>query len=572
MTRLLEQLLAPPNRVLALKCAAVAMLVLGSASIWTATVAEYVGYHLRVGSYRWLIIYTGVSVLCLLALAVAPFLRSTALRVAFVLIMMIGFVVERATYDVTLRSPDLSTIDLYWTNIAMIPDVAVGYRADILRALAFLVPLSAILMWRPGRWTLPSAAAAIPIAAFALVFAVTSYTKGSAGQFIAPISVASDFVVVTNNGQYRGKRDEVRSDAAPTPVAKKIVLIVDESVRGDHIGLTDPVKTTTPFMVANPGHFINFGNAVSATNCSAQSRLVLRTGLRRDQIPDRAQLSRKAPTIWQYAQMAGFRTVYVNGFARSGSLAQHIALSSHSHMTTQERKAIEEEIPVSHEPAYERDALIADKLRDLLSRDERLFILVEKYGAHIPYTAAFAPGYLGSERPPVDNDKQDPRFSSRTYRIAIRWSVDRFFERLLQGLDLGDTLILYTSDHGQSLPEEIERQTHCTVHGKIHPAEANVPFIALTGQEHIRPQLRDAARFNFDALTHFEMFPTLLWALGYDRSWIEPRYGATALAAHDGRARQFFSGSLFGDYSGWRWTPVDVQPTRRETDSGAARK
>ena len=37
------------------------------------------------------------------------------------------------------------------------------------------------------------------------------------------------------------------------------------------------------------------------------------------------------------------------------------------------------------------------------------------------------------------------------YPNAIAWSVDEFFRKLLPAVDLSKTLIVYTSDHGQSL-------------------------------------------------------------------------------------------------------------------------
>ena len=47
------------------------------------------------------------------------------------------------------------------------------------------------------------------------------------------------------------------------------------------------------------------------------------------------------------------------------------------------------------------------------------------------------------------------------YSNAIAWSVDEFFRNLLPAVDLHKTLIVYTSDHGQSLlPGRIHALQH----------------------------------------------------------------------------------------------------------------
>ncbi|RTZ96621.1 MAG: hypothetical protein DSY90_09945 [Deltaproteobacteria bacterium] len=89
-------------------------------------------------------------------------------------------------------------------------------------------------------------------------------------------------------------------------MVKYIVYIVDESVRGDFLGINGHEKATTPYLKTVGKNIFNFGISSSIANCSEATRLALRSGLRRDQIPDFDYQALKQPTIWQYAKKGGF--------------------------------------------------------------------------------------------------------------------------------------------------------------------------------------------------------------------------------------------------------------------------
>ena len=100
------------------------------------------------------------------------------------------------------------------------------------------------------------------------------------------------------------------------------------------------------------------------------------------------------------------------------------------------------------------------------------------------------------------------------YPNAIAWSVDEFFRNLLPAVDLSKTLIIYTSDHGQSLlPGQF---THCSTPPKVAPGEAYVPLFAITSVPEFERRLEKGAAIGFGRFSHFEVFPTLLLAMGYD--------------------------------------------------------
>ena len=125
------------------------------------------------------------------------------------------------------------------------------------------------------------------------------------------------------------------------------------------------------------------------------------------------------------------------------------------------------------------------------------------------------------------------------YPNAIAWSVDEFFRNLLPAIDLSKTLIIYTSDHGQSLlPGHF---THCST-TRVAPGEAYVPLFASTSVPDFKRGLEQGAANDFGGFSHFEIFPTLLLAMGYDRDWVKKSYGPSLMDSPP-RERAFMIGS-----------------------------
>lgn len=214
--------------------------------------------------------------------------------------------------------------------------------------------------------------------------------------------------------------EKVAYPSRPASRFRKIVLIVDESVRGDFLSLNTPSIDTTPFLAAESHEIFNFGIASSLSNCSLQSRTMLRHGFRVKDIDANWHGHVARPTIWQYARTAAFRTVHINSFGTPVALVNG--------MGAEERSYIDERMVVEQQPAYLRYSVVASKLRELLRDPTPMFIFVEKYGVHVPYDRMY---------PATENvfsaDRSLPFSLSnraelvRHYSNAVRWSVDGFF-------------------------------------------------------------------------------------------------------------------------------------------------
>ncbi len=121
---------------------------------------------------------------------------------------------------------------------------------------------------------------------------------------------------------YRGEREPVKLSLIQKKQFPVIIYIVDESIRGDLLGINGFKFDTTPFLAGYKGTLLNYGVAVSSGNCSAPSHIFLQTGV----LPKSDSLAKidhelfSKPNIFQYAQHAGYRTIFVEGQLKGDKL------------------------------------------------------------------------------------------------------------------------------------------------------------------------------------------------------------------------------------------------------------
>ena len=378
------------------------------------------------------------------------------------------------------------------------------------------------------------------------VGATPSYeTKGMPNQFLN----LGLFPVFAVSKEKSFEKLEVEISLARPPHSKHVVLIVDESISGDFIDLNQD-RGTTPFLLSKAASFANFGFATSATNCSYSSNAILRLGADPRRMGQADHNILDNPTIWKYANHAGFETNFID-----------VAHSSNRHrafMYKNEIVLIDHVFNETGGSRHKRDGKIARQLIEILRRPNPQFVYVSKYGAHFPYHLA----YPASEEVFSPAMKEYESIADRqrlvnTYKNAVRWSVDGFFETLLTSINLSDTLIIYTSDHGQNLLDDGEPVTHCRRSGETI-AEALVPLLALTQNEDLQTALKRAAAENLNLASHFEIFPTLLNLFGYDPASVKTLYYQSLFEPIE-QPLGFISGPVRGRF-GWqpKWHSRDL--------------
>jgi glucan phosphoethanolaminetransferase (alkaline phosphatase superfamily) len=395
-----------------------------------------------------------------------------------------------------------------------------------------------------------------------MLFAAVIYAKDGGGHYgmsaqFAPISVAalSGARLATKEMPTR-ERVTWRADGRKI---RHVVLLVDESVRGDYIDWR-PGNPYTPNIANLKDRIVNFGHAVSGGNCSSYSNALLRFGAtRRDLMRSVAS----NPTIWDYAKTAGFRTVFIDSqaaFMRGPAKLQNF-------MTPEEKREIDSFNAVEETIAPpDLDDRLVDILTETLKSEQPTFVYAIKNGAHFPYDRGY-PSTQQIFRPTMSESNRDDGVALiNSYRNAVKWSVDRVLKRLVDSVSLDDTLILYTSDHGQNLSSMA--LSHCSVKN-ADPREALVPLFAITEEPRLRERLSAGASKNWGYASHFSITPTLLDLFGFSPLDVSTKYGPSLFEKPEQQA-EFTSGDIFGLISERvHWNKIDLSRNylERETDS-----
>jgi len=385
----------------------------------------------------------------------------------------------------------------------------------------------------------------IPLSALTLVSSVIPYTKGATQEFppTFALPVMFEMVATTPMGSIEPAA-VVEYGYTIRPFAKHIVVIVDESVRGDMLEINEPKLRNTPFLAQHKDRIINFGVAVAPSNCSFISRTILRLGLQPEDFGNSGLSRIKRPLIWKYAHEAGFRTIMID------------ALDERKYFSPLESPLIDMYLPETASPGYMRDGLVAERLVQLLKEDAPSLIYVNKFGTHPPYQFTYPPE-LDNLLLPSENGTLDELL--HMYNNAILWSVDSFFKKLLDRFQYDKVLLVYTSDHGQRLIDGKERKSHCTTPSE-HPqlGEGLVPLIVSTRIPELEVRLRESAARIYNRGSGFDIFPTLLLAMGYNDQWVRTSSGPTLLDVSANRRRRFLlSSPLAALFDKPNWFPVD---------------
>lgn len=328
------------------------------------------------------------------------------------------------------------------------------------------------------------------------------------------------------------RRQEVSLQRVDAPKARDIVLIVDESVRGDYLDINAPTGVTSGLKRSlSTATIHNFGLAVSASHCSDATNLILRYGSTRERIKEHIQ---GMPSIWEYARVAGFSPVYVDAQRTGGDL--------HNRMDDTERRQIDDLVQFDSVPVLQRDMATVDELVERLSNEVPEFIYVNKVGAHFPVHDKFPDSFLhykpvlprGALGSVSDTGDRVGLFSGdwaayrNSYRNTLLWNTGEFFERLLDKAELQNAIVIYTSDHGQNFHERDEPgfNTHCSI--SPTPEEGLVPLVAIVGSNVGDPGFEKSAGYHFNRASQFGLFPTILKVMGFEASEVSDTY-ATSL-------------------------------------------
>jgi glucan phosphoethanolaminetransferase (alkaline phosphatase superfamily) len=350
-----------------------------------------------------------------------------------------------------------------------------------------------------------------------------SFSRTSAGYFWARLF------------DKKQKREAIKQPALSDSYQpnNNIVLIVDESVRGDHLSLNGYSKQTTPYLeeLAKQSLLQNWGIAVSGSTCSIASHNMLITGFKTDELPDQERKIWTRPSVFQFAKAMRYKTYYLDGQRSQfwGGIGNDLSyIDVWLNATNFQGKDY-----------WETDFLIAKKVNEIINSSTGNFIFVFKHGVHAPFKLSFpndattwSPSISGAEF--VTNE--DKAAFSNGFDNALKFNLDSFFKTLAADYKNlpNNTVILYTSDHGQTLSENGERFSHC---GDTRN-EAIVPLF-------IFGNLGANVDTKYKA-SHANILATLLDLMNYAESLRKYSYAKSLLKAteKDSSGRHFFTPNL----------------------------
>lgn len=291
-------------------------------------------------------------------------------------------------------------------------------------------------------------------------------------------------------------------------LANHVVLIIDESIRGDKLSINGFMKKTTPFLDSFKDSIINLGIASSAGTISYISNTIIINGVQRERLPDIDFKTETHQSLMYFAKKAGYYTCYID--IQAVKLKDAFRFSDKQYM---------DETYFHNDSLYKEKSMVYGDfmaipiIKNVISSQDKSFTLLLKRGSHFKFENRY-PDSLKIFKP---TQKKNEGFTSNvlamrnSYYNALHWVVDVFWEELVQAIYDKDVVILYTSDHAQSLMEDPHYQR---THGGDKREQAIVP-LWLSANGNIREKIykRYGKEFvceNYNSLSHFNIFPTIL--------------------------------------------------------------
>lgn len=521
-----------------LKCLGVLLLVVGTVE-WGAIQRRLDELlHYDNGGYVRVSIFLGIWLLTLFSLLLGAFHPSRRVR------WLLGFSVffssffgfgyesvtgNKVTYDVIetmFHSLHFfsGAVQFYWLGLVY---------PFVLSLLAFviLVPVPPPYWFGFGQHWVRASAAILIFLPVAVLFAL-ALLRGGYGLDMTPHAYRST-VLTALLGVNRVFAEVPKRSAVHLPRIKttqrlpNVVLVVDESVRGDFLDINDN-KGITPVLYAMKDRLINFGLASSSANCSYESNQVLRKGPDPERIVETLEIN---PYLFAYAKQAGYQTFLLDAQAPVGQIASSNGVSS-------DEQAYIDTVQYYDKPYQEDLDLARDIQRILQQAQQPVFLYVVKKGVHFPYESAVPYALPASV---VQGDQK--QVLTNKYQFAIQSVVDPFFAALFGQGNYQETVLIYTSDHGQNLMDNGKTMTHCG-DSDADWREGIVPLWVVTENAPLKSAFQKVVVQSQDKASHFNIFPTLLRLMGYEENPVRAMYGESLFDPLTGNGQRFFSGSF----------------------------
>ena len=363
-----------------------------------------------------------------------------------------------------------------------------------------------------------------------IAFAYHWGMSGRAAELVVRDSMSRSFYVLKNTvnsfNSYLIEREYLPSEPALRKPDDNVVFILDESVRGDYLSINNPEINTTPglskYMHDYPENIFNYGIMLSAATVSFPSRSAIIAGI--DSLPDKELQTFRNPTVFDIAKANGYRTILINV---QGDFPDIVLRES-------DMKRIDEVYLASGDfdgyRNYNADMNAAGFIRKRLNSEKGLFIFLEKVGAHILYENRYPGEETEHQIFMPKMRKNDFSLYDRkrievvnSYKNCLCYNIDRFFKALFgeNPLMLENCTIIYTSDHGESLMEYNQTDSH----GTGYFEQALVPFLIFSSNKWVLDNLLRPDEIH-GSLTHLNIPPTISAIISRDLNYSSGAYNS----------------------------------------------
>ena len=496
------------------------------------------------------LVYMTANLISTGAVFIAVFTKSLHIRIPFFILSFIGILINQTYSNINGNGMEYNDMVLLINNAVFAHEAVSFYRISILKAgilASFFIIICIVLRFIFPKIQYGNKISLVTILlSYFLCFTLINATTANRTSFADPVKLAALFTYTLKNNIYTGDRKPVSLLHQPNTTVKHIVWIVDESVRGDMLSINGYLVRTTPFLEKQDDKIINFGVASSGAICSDFSNIIMISGIRKGDIPDKQSNTTRNTSIFQYAAEAGFKTNFISGPSHTRVLE--------GFMTPFDLKEIDHLYFMNemykNVPTYEIDRYCLSVLKNITTDQEKSFTYLVKYGNHFNYENTypkerklFSPTELVNKWDELDKEKL-----LNSYYNSINWNVDAFFEKLDSLFHQENILVVYTSDHGQNLKDvDGIKQTHC-LNSESPSQMAAVPLLLYSPN----PFLINDILQNYqnplpvNHVSHFEIFPTVLEFMGFERDEVQKLYGPNLFELNKNEKRVFSSGDLFG--------------------------
>lgn len=503
--------------------------------------------HMQFGDSMKAAAYLLTFVVASIAISLALLAKQRWIRYASLLMMLFFLALDQVYLGISNRGFGYHELQLIQakSGFGLHGQVWQTYGHALLRGLVVAIAIGITIVWfwqRIKKQEFISTVFYGPVILLALCmsYAIVSYSNANRSAFPSPVRGLSLATYMVANPLYSGPREEVKARVVPSDYEiDHIIWIIDESIRSDHLQINDSSLLTTPFLVSQQDKVINLGECVSGAVCSDYSDFMLYSGLSPEDVPDKESEARRKPSIFEYAERAGYVTCHTSAVQHSDQ-PQHL-------MTQYDYDNIDvhHAIPMSHhgEKRYNFDFHAVEALAEDLDKYPKTFTYLMKYGAHFHYEDSY-PAIERAYEPTLPSqefDRSKIRPLINSYHNSILWTVDRFFEVLDSTLADRKVLVIYTSDHGQNLFEDMSTNlTHCAKTDAPR-VMANVPLILYTPDSLLHQALSSAIpTTNRDHVSHHDIYATTMQVMGYTVD--KP----TLFDSLHYNVRKYTSGDVFG--------------------------